>query len=138
MEKINFAKNALFFLSRTPTHDNFISIHSSYMSWSSRFIFRKLWVKFSIFDSVLFLLKLRFFSTKRMDSLNLIPFKIKKVKKPHTVLLPDLWFLSCNKKFKNSVISAWFGALQKLTWRQFKLRKLKFWVGHFFLIVTFK
>ena len=33
----------------------------------------------------------------------IIPFKIKIIEKPHTVLLPDLWFLNCNKKFKNSV-----------------------------------
>ena len=29
----------------------------------------------------------------------IIPFKIKITEKPHTVLLADLWFLSCNKKF---------------------------------------
>ena len=28
----------------------------------------------------------------------IIPFKIKIIKKPHIVLLPDVWFLSCNKK----------------------------------------
>ena len=40
----------------------------------------------------------------------IIPFKIKTIEKPHTVLLPDLWFLSCNKKFWNSMISARVGA----------------------------
>ena len=29
----------------------------------------------------------------------------------------DLWVLSCNMKFENSMISAWVGALQKLTQR---------------------
>ena len=48
----------------------------------------------------------------------LIPFKIKIIEKPHTVLLPQLWFLSCNKKFWNSMISAWVGAPQKLDWRR--------------------
>ena len=33
----------------------------------------------------------------------IVSFKIKIIGKPHTVLLPDLWFLNCNKKFKNSV-----------------------------------
>ena len=41
---------------------------------------------------------------KTLWLLNVItPFKIKIIEKPHTVLLPDLWFLNCNKKFKNSV-----------------------------------
>ena len=35
--------------------------------------------------------------------------KIKIIEKPHTVLLPDVWFLSCNKKFGNSMISGWVG-----------------------------
>ena len=30
---------------------------------------------------------------------------IKVIEKPHTVLLPELWLLSCNKKFQNSMIS---------------------------------
>ena len=41
---------------------------------------------------------------------NIISFEIKIIEKPHTVLFPDAWFLSCNKKFKNSMISAWVGA----------------------------
>ena len=39
-----------------------------------------------------------------MDSLTLnaiIPFKIKIIVKPHTVLLPDICFLSDNKNFEN-------------------------------------
>ena len=40
----------------------------------------------------------------------IIPFKIK-IK--DTVLLPDLRFLSCNKKFENSAISMWAGAYLK-------------------------
>ena len=35
----------------------------------------------------------------------IIPCKIKIIRKPHTVLLTDLRFLSCNKKFENSMIS---------------------------------
>ena len=51
---------------------------------------------------------------------NLIsPFKIKIkiIEKPHIVLLPGLWFLSCNNNFENPMISAWVGAPQKLTWK---------------------
>ena len=33
------------------------------------------------------------------------PFKVKIIEKPHTVLIPAVWFLSCNK-FQNSKISA--------------------------------
>ena len=32
----------------------------------------------------------------------IIPFKIKVIEKPHTLSLPDLWFLSCRKKFKGA------------------------------------
>ena len=46
-----------------------------------------------------------FCSTKNME-------KIKIIEKPHAVLLPDLRLLSCNKKFENSMISAWVGAPQ--------------------------
>ena len=31
-------------------------------------------------------------------------FKVKIIEKVLTVLLPNLWFLSCNKKFENSTI----------------------------------
>ena len=41
-----------------------------------------------------------------------IPFKTKTIEKPYKLLLPDFWFLSCNKKFNDI---RWVGALQKLT-----------------------
>ena len=61
-----------------------------------------------------------------------------KIEKPHTVLLPELWFLSHNKKLKIQ----WYLHEVELpkNWRRyklFKLRKSKFRVGHFFSIVTF-
>ena len=34
------------------------------------------------------------------------------MEKPHTALLSDVSFLSCNKKFWNSITSAWVGAAQ--------------------------
>ena len=71
------------------------------MSWSTRFVSLKLCVWFSIFDSVSLLLRFFFFfSTKCMVSFVIIPFRIKIIEKPHTVLVPDLWLLGCNKKFK--------------------------------------
>ena len=66
-------KNALFFLSRATTHHSF--------AFNLRFLYElrrkihlsslKLCVGFSIFDSVLLLLKFIFFSTKYMDLLTL-------------------------------------------------------------------
>ena len=50
------------------------------------------------------------------------------IEKPHTVLLPDLWFLSCNKKFQNSIISAWVGVPQNWTGEKFlNPQYSKFW-----------
>ena len=61
-----------------------------------------------------------------------IPFNIKIMQKPHTLLLPDLWifqqeFLNCN-----DIYVSW-------SWEKFlKLRKSKFWARQFFSTVTFK
>ena len=77
-------------------------ICGSYMSWSTRFLYLKLDVGFSICDYVSFLLKFIFLRNKMhglSDFKRRIFFKIKVKEKPHRVLLPDLWFLSCNKKF---------------------------------------
>ena len=67
-----------------------------------------------MFDSVLFLLNFIFPFSKRQGLLDFknvkIPFRIKKVEKPDTVLVLGLSYLSCNKKLKNSMISAWVGA----------------------------
>ena len=46
----------------------------------------------------------------------------------------------CNKNFENSIVSAWVGALQKLTWMQtsWTYKSKVFWVCHFFSVVTGK
>ena len=81
-------------------------IRYSYTSWSTWFITLKLCVGFSIFNSVSFLLKFTLsFSFKKKSlfdfKMSYDHFQNKKVTgKPHTVLLPDLWFLHCNKKFQ--------------------------------------
>ena len=64
----------------------------------------KLCVGFSILDSVSFLLKFVFLLSRKYGLFNFAkchkaPFKIKIIEKPHALLLPDLWFLSCNKTF---------------------------------------
>ena len=53
---------------------------------------------------------------------------MKIIETPHTFLLLDVWFLSCNKKFWNSMRYAWVGAPQNwLGDMFFKPRKSKFW-----------
>ena len=84
-------------------------IRNYYTSWSTWFISLKLCARFPMFDSVLFLLNFIFLFSKRqglLDFKNVMPFRIKKVEKPDTVLVLGLSFLSCNKKLNNSVISA--------------------------------
>ena len=69
----------------------------------------------------------------------IIPFKIKIIEKPHSLLLLDLWFLSGNKKFWNSMIYAWVG--DPKNWPGdifFKVRKIKFPERQFFSTTTFK
>ena len=99
-------------------------ISNSYTSWSIWFISLKLWVRFFIFNSILFLLNLILLFSKKHGLFDFLTlkrhnsFQKKKIEKPHTVLLPDLWVLSCNKKFENSMISVQVGAPKKLTWRR--------------------
>ena len=120
-DKVNGTKNALFFIREHQLITVLLLICDSYMSWGTRFASLKLRVVFSIFDSVSFLLKFVFVQqnawTLWLQKI-IIPFKIKIIEKPHTFLLLDLWFLSCNMKFYNSMISATVGAPQKLTWWQ--------------------
>ena len=58
--KINGTNNALFFLSRAPTHTVLLVVCNFYMSWSTRFVSIKLCVGCSIFDFVSFWLKFIF------------------------------------------------------------------------------
>ena len=65
-------------------------------------------------------------------------FQNKNNRKPHSVLLLELWFLSCSKNFENSTICLpELDLLEKWTGEElFKLGKSKFWVRHFFSIAT--
>ena len=70
---------------------------------------------------------------------NIIPLKIKTVEETQTFLFPDLWFLSCGKKFRNLMMSMRVGAPKNWPEEEFfKLRKSKFWERQFFLMVRFK
>ena len=118
-DTINGTKNALFFLFRAPTHHSF-NLWFLY-ELKHKVCFSKTVWYFPVPIPFRFYLSLYFCSTKWMDFLTLniiIPFKIKIIENSRTVLLPHLWFLSCIKKFYNSMIPAWVGALQKLTKRQ--------------------
>ena len=58
LDKINVARNALFFLSWAAIHRSFtFIIYDSCMSWGTKFVSLNLCVGFPIFDSVFFLLK---------------------------------------------------------------------------------
>ena len=110
-DKISIRKNALFILSRASTHHS-LTFNLWHMSWRTGFICLKLCVGCFIFGSASFLLKFIWFKKKH----ELFDFKIKIIGKPHTVLvlLPDLWFLSCNTKFEKSVVPGWVEAPLKL------------------------
>ena len=85
-------------------------------------------VGYSIFNSVLVLFKFIFLFhkkdgvfdfkmfTKSVECLILKyhnPFKNENNRKTAHSLLPDVWFLSYNKKFENSLVPAWVGTPQK-------------------------
>ena len=59
-DKINITKNAIFILHEFQLIKVLLLICDSYMSWSTRSVSLKPCVEFSIFDSVLFLLKFIF------------------------------------------------------------------------------
>ena len=116
-DKISGTKHALFFLSRAPYHHGFA------FDWQ---FLHELKCKVPLYKTVIGIFHFRFlfvfikviFLFNKMHGLcdfktwKRIPFKIKIIEKPHIILLPDLWFLSCNKKFQNSMIFAWVGAPQ--------------------------
>ena len=105
-------------------------ICDSYMSWNTKFVSLKLCAEFSIFDSVLCFIIVYIFVQQHAWILWLynivIPIKIEIIKKPHTVLLPVLWFLSCNKKFYNSMKSAWVGGPESIFLRTTVFRNSNF------------
>ena len=141
-DKKNGTNDAIFFLSLAPIHHSLTfnlwflyelkykvclsKIVCGIFHFRFRFVFIKVYVFVQQNAWTLWLSKV------------IISFKIKIIAKPHMVLLPDLWFLCCNKKFENSMISSWVRAPQN--WpgdKVFKLRKSKFLEPQFFSAVTF-
>ena len=117
--------NALFFLSRSPTHLSFIFDFRFLYELKDKARLSKtvceifhVWFRFAFIKAYIFV-------HQNTWALVIVPFKIKIIEKPHTALLTDLWFLNCNKKFSNSLLSAWVvGASQKWTcWQIFKIKK---------------
>ena len=100
-DKINGTKIASFFFREFQLITVLLLICNSYINWSTRFASLKLCIGFSIFHCVSFLLRFIFLFNKMHGLFDnvIIIFKIKTPEKPHTVWLPDLWSLSCNKKF---------------------------------------
>ena len=64
LDKINGTKNSLFLFRELQLITVLLLICDSYMSWSTRFVSLKLCMRFSIFDSVSFLLKFIFLFNK--------------------------------------------------------------------------
>ena len=102
-EIIDPKKMSFFFFLKLQLIPVLLLICDSYMSWSARFVSLKQCVGFFIFDSDSFLLKFKYIFQQNAWTLWLlnviISFKIKVIEKPHTVLLPNVWFLSCSTKF---------------------------------------
>ena len=121
----------------------FLLIRSFYTNWNTWLIFLKLCVGFSIFVFVSFLLNFIFLFTKSMDSLTLKlhnSFQNKNNRKArHSFAARPLIFKFSTRSFK----SQWYPHELELPkkWpgnELFELRKLEFWVRHFFSTVTFK
>ena len=112
-EKINVTKNALFFLSRAPTHHIF--------NFNLRFLYElkhKVRLSNCVWDFP-FSIRFRFYwslyfcSTKCLDS----SFKSKIIEKPHTILLPEVL------KF-NDICMSW-STLKMTWWQAFSIQNIR-------------
>ena len=137
LDKISDTKDTLFLLSRAPTHHSFtFNLRFLYELKQQVCLSKTVCGTFHFWSRSAFIKVYIFVQNARTLLLYkvIFPFKIKIIEKPHTVLLPDLWFLSCIKMFLNSVISAWLKR-----WQVIKCSQSKFWERQFFFsIVTFK
>ena len=118
-DNINVTKNILSFLSRAPTHRSFTFNsqlsselkHKVHLCKTASGIFH--------FQFYLVFIKVYIFVQQKAWTLWLnFFFKTKIIEKPHTVLLSEPWFLSCNQKFETSMRSASVRAPKNLTWRR--------------------
>ena len=96
--KVNGTTNVLFFLSRAAIHHSF-TFNLQFLYELKHKVHPSKTMRFSIFNTVS-LLTFIFLFNKNAWTLWLqkviIPFKIKTIEKPQTVLLPNLWFSSYN------------------------------------------
>ena len=131
------------FFSRAPTHTVLLLIGNSYKRWSTWFISLKLCVGFSIFISVSFLLKFIFLLNKNHGLLTLKSrnfFQNENNRKathsfaPRSLIFKlqqDVWEF-------NDINVSWSSPKNWPGDERFILLKSKFWVNHFFSMVTFK
>ena len=102
-DKINSTKNGLFFLPRAPTHHSF-TFHLRFL-YELKHKFRLSKTVWGIFHFQFRFVFIKVYIFVQQNAWTLLlwnvisPFKINIIEKLHTVLLPDLWFLSYNKKF---------------------------------------
>ena len=100
LDKVNITKSALFFYSHAPTHHSFtfnlqflyelkhkVCLSKTVWDFWFHFVFIKVYIFVQWKTWTLWLKNV------------IIPFKTKVMERPNIVLLPDLWFWSCNKKF---------------------------------------
>ena len=115
-------------------------ICDSYMSWSTRFVSLKLCVGFSIFDSVLFLLKFIFFFNKMhgfFDFKNHNSFQNEKNwKATHSLAPRPLIFKLQQEVLKFNDICVSWSSPNLTWWHIFKPGKLKFWERQFFSLIV--
>ena len=119
-----------FFLLQTPAHHSFTFKLRFFYGLRHKLRLSKTVWDFSFSFPFRFCWSLYFCSSKCMDSLTFKchnTFKIKVIEKPHTFLLPDVWFLLQQKVLKfNDICVSW--CCPKLTWLQtLKPRKSKLW-----------
>ena len=91
LDKINATKMYSFFFRDLQLIKVLLLIGDCHTSWSTRFISLKVCVGFYILD----------FDTESLTFNRHNYLQKKNTEQSHTVLLPDFWFLSCNKKFEN-------------------------------------
>ena len=116
--KVKGPKDSIFFLPWAPTHHSFTFNlrllheleHKVRLSKTVSGIFHFVFIKVYIFVQQNAWALWYFLDI-------IIPFKTEMIEKPHTISLLELGLSSCNKKFQNSMITAWVGASKKLTWR---------------------
>ena len=98
LDKINSSKMPCFSFHKLQLFTVLLLICDSHMSWNARFVSKTMCGIFHFRFCFVFI-KVYIFVQQNAWLLWLknaiIPFKIKIVEEPHTVLLTDLWFLNC-------------------------------------------